>query len=144
MQSLTSLTNNGAEVPGLLYLIGAGGPHSINDSGQFLLLGVVGFTTGEFPEPIYIPLRWDPGHGLVSFDPQGASPLTTIAGLNARGQVIGRSGDHLFGFLYDDATGLSELNDRLAPGSGWQEIFPGDINDPGQILSDGATRIAGG
>src|SRR5207237_4036107 len=36
------------------------------------------------------------------------------------------------------------LNDRLAPGSGWQGIFPGDINDPGQILSDGATRIAGG
>src|SRR5205085_3189305 len=60
MQSLASLTNNGAVLPGLLYVIGAGGPHSINDGGQLLLLGVVGFTTDEFPEPIYIPLRWDP------------------------------------------------------------------------------------
>lgn len=64
---------------------------------------------------------------------------TYVSGINSRGQVVGTSTiadgtDHAF--LYRDGT-ITDLNDYVAPGSGWVLEGAGAINDHGQIVGNG-------
>jgi probable HAF family extracellular repeat protein len=62
-------------------------------------------------------------------------------GINARGQVTGYSypaGTFVgHAFVWDPATGMRDLNDLVAPGTGWILEGGSGINDAGQIAGSG-------
>jgi probable HAF family extracellular repeat protein len=85
--------------------------------------------------------------------PEGASPFASRANdINGAGQIVGNS--QPFGpfeprpttspgqsrsraFLYTDATGMIDLNDRIDPKLGWELDDATALNDLGQIVGNG-------
>ena len=62
-------------------------------------------------------------------------------GLNARGQVVGGSSDchnFLHAFTWEEGGPMLDLNELIAPGSGWQLTNAFNINDRGEILAKAA------
>jgi len=62
-------------------------------------------------------------------------------GLNSRGRVVGGSTDcvnFLHAFVWDEDTGMVDLNTVIAPGSGFQLTDAFNINDRGEILAKAA------
>jgi probable HAF family extracellular repeat protein len=59
-------------------------------------------------------------------------------GVNNGGQVVGHSvsGNDVTAFLYSGGV-MTDLNDVIAPGSGWVLRSAGDINDDGVIVGEG-------
>ena len=67
----------------------------------------------------------------------GGDPCSRGRGLNARGQVVGKSTDcfnALHAFVWEEGGPMWDLNTLIAPGSGWQLTRALNINDRGEIL----------
>lgn len=61
--------------------------------------------------------------------------------INATGQVVGGSSDcqnFLHAFVWDEDTGMVDLNTAIAPGSGFQLTNAFNVNDRGEILAKAA------
>ena len=68
-------------------------------------------------------------------------PCSRGRGLNARGQVVGGSSDchnFLHAFVWDEHSGMVDLNTVIPPGSGFQLTNAFNINDRGEILAKAA------
>ena len=71
----------------------------------------------------------------------GADPCSRGRGLNASGQVVGGSSDcsnFLHAFVWDDDSGMVDLNTVIPSGSGYQLTNAFNINDRGEILAKAA------
>lgn len=108
--------------------------HNINDSGQ-----IVGFsyTTGD---TMYHAFLYDQGH-MTNLGTLGGANSSAF-GINNPGQVVGTA-DTAAGashaFLYYAGT-MTDLNDRIAPGSGWVLNCAYGINLHGLIVGEGTTN----
>jgi probable HAF family extracellular repeat protein len=115
--------------------------NAINASGQVAGTAVTGFT----PLPRFHAFRYTDGAGMQDLAPH----LLASNGLamNNAGDVVGRalfvpdvfsgSQDIYEAFLYTDAGGTVNLNDLIAPSSGWILRMGTGINDAGQIVGVG-------
>ena len=68
-------------------------------------------------------------------------PCSRGRGLNARGQAVGGSSDchnFLHAFVWDEKSGMVDLNTVIPPGSGFQLTNAFNINDRGDILAKAA------
>ena len=71
----------------------------------------------------------------------GVDPCSRGRGLNARGQVVGGSSDctnFLHAFVWDEDSGMVDLNTVIQSGSGYQLTNAFNINDRGEILAKAA------
>jgi probable HAF family extracellular repeat protein len=106
----------------------------INDSGQ-----VVGYSQRVFLHAFL----WDAVRGMQNLGTLGRGAFAT--GLNSNGQVVGVAEvfDQSFGDYVDDAFvwqngTMSDLNDLIPRGSGWNLASATAINNAGQIVGEGA------
>lgn len=111
--------------------------NAINNSG--LIVGM------SYTDIVYV-------HHAYLYDSTLPDPLTSLGTLrnddsgrsaayaiNNSGQIVGKSQDAAFiyhAFLYDDR-GMVDLNDLIAPDSGWVLTDARDINSSGQIVGYG-------
>lgn len=88
---------------------------AVNDRGQ-----VAGTSIDAF--------LWDRRHGLQDLGSLGGAGGSAAAAINDRGQVVGRSNDHVF--LWDARHGLQDLGNL--PGA--VDSYATGINDAGQVV----------
>jgi probable HAF family extracellular repeat protein len=68
-------------------------------------------------------------------------PCSRAYAVNARGQVVGTSGDcrnALHAFVWEEGRPMLDLNKLIPPGSGWVLTNAININDRGEILAKAA------
>lgn len=79
---------------------------------------------------------------------QNTHRASDALGINARGQVVGWSGEASLAsalkpgqsaFLWEKGA-MADLNSRIPPGSGWHLLAASEINDQGQIVGWGLVR----
>lgn len=107
---------------------------SINDSGQI---------TGEASGVNYVHAFFYDGtdmHDLGSLE--GDSGHSAGWGINNSGQIVGYSSipnmiNVTHAFVYDDVSGMLDLNNLISPDSGWVLSNALDINSHGQIVGGG-------
>ena len=119
-----------------------GGPNSeaqwINESG--LIAG-----SADFPRPspgvnLHDAVIWKNGK-IKDLGTVDGDACSRAYGLNARGQVVGISGDcrnALHAFLTEEGGPMLDLNTLIPPGSGWVLTNAFNINDRGEILAKAA------
>ena len=115
-----------------------GGPNSeaiwINDAG--LIVG-----SADLPgENLHDAVVWKDGK-ITDLGTLHGEACSRGRGLNARGQVVGGSSDcrnFLHAFIWEEGRTMLDLNELIAPGSGWQLTSAFDINDRGEILAKAA------
>jgi len=113
-------------------------PAGINDSG--LICGYsFGYLSGTLSFVSYI---WSPASGYMPlYNPFNATYSIYAVGINNNNAVVGRlDGTHgeTEGFVWNQATGFTMINDNLDPGSsGWNITEVDGINDAGQMAGVG-------
>ena len=119
-----------------------GGPNSeaqwINELG--LIAG-----SADFPRPLpgvnlHDAVIWENGK-IKDLGAVDGDACSRAYGLNARGQVVGGSGDchnFLHAFLWEKGGPMLDLNKLTPPGSGWVLTNAFNINDRGEILAKAA------
>ena len=115
-----------------------GGPNSeaiwLNDAG--LIVG-----SADLPgENLHDAVVWKDGK-IIDLGTLHGEPCSRGRGLNARGQVVGGSSDchnFLHAFIWEEGGPMLDLNELIAPGSGWQLTNAFNINDRGEILAKAA------
>jgi len=102
----------------------------LNDAG--VVVGSADLPDSQIRHAVY----WTNGkiHDLGTVD---GDLCSRSLGLNARGQVVGKSTDcfnALHAFVWEEGGPMLDLNTLIAPGSGWQLTRAININDRGEIL----------
>jgi probable HAF family extracellular repeat protein len=110
----------------------------INENGQ--VCGLCAHTIPEYPFPTYrTACLWD-NESIINIGKlPGYARNSGAGGINNLGQVVGFSSNNanqLHAFLWEDGV-LTDLNDLLPPGSGWELMGAADINDEGVIVGYG-------
>jgi probable HAF family extracellular repeat protein len=104
----------------------------INDSG--VIAGSADLPT----EGIHDAVRWKDGQ-ILDLGTVDDDPCSRGRAINARGQIVGGSSDcsHAFlhAFVWEEGTGMIDLNSVIPPGSGLQLTNAFNINDRGEILA---------
>src|SRR6185437_4140322 len=104
----------------------------INDSG--VIAGSADLPT----EGIHDAVRWKDGQ-ILDLGTVDDDPCSRGRAINARGQIVGGSSDcsHAFlhAFVWEEGTGMIDLNIVIPPGSGLQLTNAFNINDRGEILA---------
>jgi probable HAF family extracellular repeat protein len=109
------------------------------DTSEAIWLNDAGVVVGSTDLPgnqIHHAVYWSNGkiHDLGTVD---GDLCSKSLGLNARGQVVGKSTDcnaALHAFVWEEGGPMLDLNTLIAPGSGWQLTRALNINDRGEIL----------
>jgi len=115
-----------------------GGPNSeaiwINDAG--LIVG-----SADLPgDNLHDAVVWKDGK-IIDLGTLHGEACSRGRGLNARGQVVGGSSDcrnFLHAFVWEEGGPMLDLNELIAPSSGWQLTNAFNINDRGEILAKAA------
>lgn len=115
-----------------------GGPNSeaiwINDAGM-----IVG--SADLPgDNLHDAVVWKDGK-IMDLGTLHGDACSRGRGLNARGQAVGGSSDcrnFLHAFVWEEGGPMLDLNELIAPGSGWQLTNAFNINDRGEILAKAA------
>ncbi len=110
------------------------------DNSEAIWLNDAGVVVGSADLPgsqIHHAVYWSNGkiHDLGAVD---GDLCSRSLGLNARGQVVGKSTDcfnALHAFVWEEGGPMLDLNTLIAPGSGWQLTRAININDQGEILA---------
>ncbi len=112
----------------------------LNDEGK-----VVGYSTTETGS-ISPPLRaflWSSSTGMVNLGTLGGA-RSIAYDINNRGAVVGFSetaNGERHAFYYDAQNGMLDLNQLIAPGSGWTLTEARGINSTGQIVGIGINPL---
>jgi probable HAF family extracellular repeat protein len=110
-----------------------GHPDWINDAGD-----VVG--TAETATNLHRAFLWRDGK-MINLGTIGADRDSEATSINTRGQVVGFSGvfgvADLHGFLWEQGSPLTDLNDLLVAGTQVKVVSATDINDRGEIAGVG-------
>lgn len=113
---------------------GFGSANDINDQGQ--VVGNSGSPSGGYDAFLYTPKL---GNTIVSLP--GSGYYSSANGLNEKGQVVGdayNSEDGTYtAFLYSGGTAYN-LNNLIAPNSGWTLEMAIDLSNNGQIVGNGS------
>ena len=111
-----------------------GAADAINNSGQIV---VTSFNADGSLESSYV---WSSGGGFQSIATLSGTTQTIANGINDIGQVVGESEDdagNLSAFVWTSAGGIQNLNNLIAPGTGWTLRGATAINANGQIVGAG-------
>jgi len=108
--------------------------NAINDS------GVVAGSSGT--GAAWHGFRWDLAHGMQDLGTLGGT-FTFAYGINNAGQIVGSSMPTgnigpAHAFIWDSVNGIRDLNNLIAPGTGWDLTQANAINASGQIAGYGA------
>jgi uncharacterized membrane protein len=82
--------------------------------------------------------RWSSATGWQMFGLIGNAGMSSI---NDAGDCVGGSSSILTGYRYTESTGLHDINDFIAPESGWVITSTTDINNAGQITGSGQNTV---
>ena len=112
--------------------------YDINENGQ--ICGASSHTLNQYPFPTFVTACiWD-GDEIIEIDKlPGYTRNNAAGGINDQGQVVGYSsdnGNNPHAFIWEDGV-LTDLNDLLPEGSGWELKGAADINEKGEIVGYG-------
>jgi probable HAF family extracellular repeat protein len=112
--------------------------YDINENGQ--ICGASSHTLNQYPFPTYVTACvWD-GDEIIEIEKlPGYNRNNAAGGINDLGQVVGYSsdnGNNPHPFIWEDGY-LTDLNDLIPEGSGWELKNAADINEKGEIVGYG-------
>ena len=142
-----------AAIPGACLAIGSKGCHAFlwengimtdlptlgGDSSQAWWLNEAGEIAGssDLATPgIHHAVRWKDGQ-ITDLGTVGGDACSHSRAMNAKGQIVGDSTDchaALHAFVWEEGTGMLDLNTLIPPGSGVRLINAVNINERGEIL----------
>ena len=112
--------------------------YDINENGQ--ICGASSHTLNQYPFPTFVTACvWD-GDEIIEIEKlSGYTRNNAAGGINDQGQVVGYSsdnGNNPHPFIWEDGE-VTDLNDLLPEGSGWELKTAADINEQGEIVGYG-------